>query len=474
LVGLGVRVSVAGRCCANRLWVAFHPKIELPIEWISKKSYICITGFAELIGDCSREHSGLRLRRFATCLYAWLQVLTVLIAGMQKSAAHNVDRSDVQLSRPVAMGRLHEPYLMRFGPEHGVSKNINDIVIDNLGYLWVATSDGLARYDGSDFRHWRHEPGQAYSLPSNRVFALAVDRLNRLWVASENHLSVLGHDRRGFVHIRFDKTTARCHSDISVLGEGADGAMWVGTVDGALCRIGDGLKPAEVALRDVNRRPVSTSLMIALHATPSGDLWIGTKEGVLLLRNGIINRPLETELGRSRINSLTSEPDGSLLVGGNKGLFRIDLHGRVTNLSGVLPPRAENPIVVADGGSVRWIGTRSGLFRREQPSQYVPGAIFDWFSGRTYSFASKMHTWGLDESLFSGGVYAMVADSDGGLWVVGLTEGLAYLPASWRRFIAVDQVNGERLERKGMIAIATDAGGDGWLLSTTELFHFFV
>src|SRR5687768_12277643 len=37
------------------------------------------------------------------------------------------------------------------------SNRINGIAEDRSGYLWIATSDGLSRYDGVDFRTWRVE-----------------------------------------------------------------------------------------------------------------------------------------------------------------------------------------------------------------------------------------------------------------------------------------------------------------------------
>ena len=39
------------------------------------------------------------------------------------------------------------------------SNRINAIAQDRAGYLWIATSDGLARFDGVAFRVWRAEQG---------------------------------------------------------------------------------------------------------------------------------------------------------------------------------------------------------------------------------------------------------------------------------------------------------------------------
>ena len=59
------------------------------------------------------------------------------------------------------------------------------IAQDHEGYLWIATEDGLARYDGTGFRTWRVDPGDRAGLAGNRVQTLLVDAHNRLWLASE-------------------------------------------------------------------------------------------------------------------------------------------------------------------------------------------------------------------------------------------------------------------------------------------------
>ncbi len=140
-------------------------------------------------------------------------------------------------SKTTHFERLSEPKVIRFGSEQGLSKNINDVAVDRQGYVWVATIDGLARYDGQGFRHWRHEPNRADSLPSNVVLDIQIDRNDDLWLATEDGLSVLGRDRRVFRRIRFDGDARHCRRTIAAIADGHDGTMWIGTADGAICRI---------------------------------------------------------------------------------------------------------------------------------------------------------------------------------------------------------------------------------------------
>ena len=51
------------------------------------------------------------------------------------------------------------------------SNRVSGMVEDQAGYLWIATTDGLARYDGTGFQTWRGEDG----LPDARLWSIAID-----------------------------------------------------------------------------------------------------------------------------------------------------------------------------------------------------------------------------------------------------------------------------------------------------------
>src|SRR3546814_9046514 len=79
------------------------------------------------------------------------------------------------------------PRLRIIGAAQGLpSTDFFGIARDRDGYIWVATGDGLARYDGLAMRVWRHEPDDTRSLPGNNVQFVHVDARDRVWVATED------------------------------------------------------------------------------------------------------------------------------------------------------------------------------------------------------------------------------------------------------------------------------------------------
>lgn len=58
------------------------------------------------------------------------------------------------------------------------SNKIYEIQQDTFGHLWLATDNGMSRFDGKYFRNYSFKDG----LPGQDIVALRVDCYGRLWV----------------------------------------------------------------------------------------------------------------------------------------------------------------------------------------------------------------------------------------------------------------------------------------------------
>src|SRR5687768_14851420 len=75
--------------------------------------------------------------------------------------------------------------------DEGLSQdNVQAILRDHLGFLWIGTEEGLNRHDGYAFTVFKHDPANPQSLIDDRVIVLHEDREHRLWVGTERGLAV--------------------------------------------------------------------------------------------------------------------------------------------------------------------------------------------------------------------------------------------------------------------------------------------
>ena len=75
---------------------------------------------------------------------------------------------------------------------HGLpTNNVLKLYQDKAGYIWIATRDGLCKYDGYTIRTYRSDLHTPDLLTNNNIFSLCEDDRNRLWIGTYQGLNVL-------------------------------------------------------------------------------------------------------------------------------------------------------------------------------------------------------------------------------------------------------------------------------------------
>ena len=131
-----------------------------------------------------------------------------------------------------------------FPAERFSSGLINDICQDRYGYMWIATENGLNKFDGYRFTTYLHHPDDSTTLSSNIVVKLYCDKKGQLWVGTRTGLSRYDYATNKFIHYPFDNEKPR----VTTIMERRNGEFLIGTsgrglftlIDGRIQKIPDG------------------------------------------------------------------------------------------------------------------------------------------------------------------------------------------------------------------------------------------
>jgi len=351
---------------------------------------------------------------------------------------------------PVAASAAPEPPPFRqFSVADGLpSSSLTGLALDRDGYLWIATRDGLARFDGVGYTVYRHIPGDPASLPGNFVQTVFVDSGNRVWVGIEGKgLCVLGPERRGFRQISQATHPLLQSDDVWAIAETRDGQLWFGTFGGGLYRF-DGAGRLSRYLPDPARSdalPAENVLALAVDA--HGALWVGTTSGLARWTGSGFEPAPAAALSGEVVFSLSPEPEGALWIGTNHGLDlrRADGSFEQPAWRDSLPDTGVTS-VLRDRDGARWISTRRGLaLERDGLVSVLTGVA-----------GERM-------------MYMSLQDNEGGLWFASSDRGLLRLPGDWQRFAVFRAaegadprspvpVRGSALSRDGRVWLAGSSG----------------
>jgi ligand-binding sensor domain-containing protein/signal transduction histidine kinase len=264
------------------------------------------------------------------------------------------------------------------------SSDIRALMQDSKGALWIGTTDGLVQLFAGKFSAFTTQEG----LPGNNIQSLSLDHNGNLWVATTSGLA----QYRDGTFANFVTQPALPTSSVQTVFEDREGTLWIGTPYG-LSRFKDGK-----LVNYVVPEGAANNSVVSINEDKDGRLWFGTLDGLTCLEQGR-SRTYKTQDGlpSNRIISLLPDREGSLWIGTANGLVRLagDKFTSFKPGSGL----SSNIILsmLEDREGSLWVGTESGGLSLLKDTKFT-----------TYSAAD-----GLAGDL----VKSVYEDQQGGLWI---------------------------------------------------------
>jgi ligand-binding sensor domain-containing protein/signal transduction histidine kinase len=185
----------------------------------------------------------------------------------------------------IAYSQPHRLQFKHLTPDEGLSSStITCIIQDHKGFMWIGTYNGLNRYDGINFDHFRNNSLDSTSLPHNLVWQILEDRSHQLWIATGHGLSCYDWTRDRFINYMVEQSSPLRGLDCGVqrLVEDSLGNFWLGTTVGLIYFDRQNNKATRYQHDPARPTSLSNDMVEDVFLDSRNRLWISTRNGLNL------------------------------------------------------------------------------------------------------------------------------------------------------------------------------------------------
>lgn len=291
--------------------------------------------------------------------------------------------------------------------------------------MWFGTQDRLNKFDGIKMVIYRHINNDAASLPANNIMALGEDAGGAMWVGTRlGGLSRYDRTRDSFTNFKHDSLNIHSlsNNNVNAILSDHSGNLWIGTSNGLnLFNKKTGTFTTYFNIPG-DSTSLSNSVIYSLFEDNRHNLWVGTAKGLNLFNRNTAKciRFIDKKaLGNDDYNIITTisaDKDNNIWAGTYKGLCLINLADKTFRYYKIDPDKNSaggiNAVytINATAGNKFWLGTNTTLqYFDAEKRKIIP--LSDYTNG--------------ENLMPDDGIYSLLEDRDGILWIGTSSEGVA-------------------------------------------------
>jgi len=324
---------------------------------------------------------------------------------------------------------------MRFehlNTDSGLPRNqVTDVLQDNVGYIWLATGEGLSRYDGYRFKTYNSKTS---NLEGNNIFAIYEDKSNKLWLATNKGVSLFNSKKKRFENFGLTDTltTNKLNFKATNIFEDSNRNLWIGSSKGLFLFDRKQKKIDKNGFNHKLKNIIDKSHITDIFQDSRNRLWVSTfSKGVFLMLYNSENKIEEI------YNYTHDEKDVTTIC-----------NNRVMSIR-------------EDSNKVLWFATRNGLSRLSETT----GVDFS-----KYKF-NKIQNLLQTNQTYDDMLKGITIDNHNNLFI-GYLNGLYYLPNGSDTLVNIDIITNNPLLKHNykMTPKFVDKSGVLWMTSSNGIY----
>lgn len=288
---------------------------------------------------------------------------------------------------------------------------INAMTQDADGYIWVATENGLNRFDGWKVKSYLYDKNDSTSIRNNFVQLLYVDKRENLWIGSGSGLQRYSSYSDSFENVRFadgEKPSVMGMTELS------NGEIWAVTNGYGVYRIDATSLQAE-KLDDINKM-FEMGFMFTIVEDSKHRIWITLNNNRIYYITPDRKKAVLVMESESITNTAVDILDNLWYATTDKVYFWNDSVSRFDEVN--LSDTNINDIteIISSRDGIIYIVTRNRGLYQIKDKRSKPTLFFD------------------DESFRTDNIYRVILDSDNSVWLGCHKSGLLHLTSNPFKF----------------------------------------
>lgn len=334
---------------------------------------------------------------------------------------------------------------------------INAVYQDRKGFIWIATENGLNKFDGTRFSIYRHNATDSTSLKNNYVRTLFEDSRGNFWIGCINGLQRYDRATDSFHELFISRKDGRKNPHITSIIERRNGDLWIATSGQGAISLRKDSNPASFHIETELTDRIGSNYLNVIFEDSRQNLWIATEEKGLY-RYSPESKELKSykapyHIAGDDVSAICEDAHGQIFVGTlTKGLFRLSSR-QEGNFEPILYQNRMNlniRTLIIDTRGKLIIGTDGEGVKEYQPQQDI--IVDSEINAGPFDFSkSKVHS--------------LIEDKDHNLWLGIFQKGLILVPGISNKFdyYGYKSIHNNTIGSSCVMAIHTDEQATIWI-----------
>ncbi len=372
--------------------------------------------------------------------------------------------------------------IKKLGLESGLSNNnVISITQDNDGFIWIATKDGLNRFDSNTFEVFKNSESGSNSISSNVLNCVYADKHDDIvWIATEkNGVDAYNYKTKIFTHYEHDHNnrSSLIANGVTDINSDSSGNLWFATYLSGIDYY-DKKTGQFTHYNQSNVQGLGSDYNWCILPDNDGKLYVGhVNTGLSIIdleSKTAINLHWEPNnpncIPNNTVTSLFKDSKGNIWVGSRGGL---SLFNPETNSFTNFSHEAHNPnslssnnveSIIETQKSELWFGTEGGginILNLDDLSSNISQATIKF---------KHLYAGDLPSNISSSSVQTLLQDNFGNIWLGGYIGGVNFISNQESFFNKIDYLpltsNKNTLLDKVVPDISCDDNNNIWVANS--------